>query len=336
MKLSELKTEITSILRERSINEATYKFGKVEYTSKKLTPTDILDLAYAYIKTPIGKIIGRSFDEQLLVARDIGKLIGRRPEFPNQKNGKPAMMHVLLKNKLVTLDEYKKLFKALIERHTHVVNKYLKKSSPGKRTQAKNTGEDAAERAARRDMSVSYESIGEAINERYGSFIKAKNLTDIVALSKKKKSAVFYVTDDNNSRIGTFYLKNGKFAKATSGNANYDLQNSNTKLKDRSDVIYKYKIDESVVNEMAMGFDTMTGLFYLKGVPFTKERIKEVILFMKSSKPKTSSNQFEMTSALIIKDKVNKGEVTIDSKNLKTLIEAFKRYKNLASDKDFN
>jgi len=87
---------------------------------------------------------------------------------------------------------------------------------------------------------------------------------------------------------------------------------------------------------MAMGFDSMTGLFYLKGVPFTKERIKEVILFMKSSKPKTSSNQFEMTSALIIKDKVNKGEVTIDSKNLKTLIEAFKRHKNLASDKDFN
>jgi len=71
-------------------------------------------------------------------------------------------------------------------------------------------------------------------------------------------------------------------------------------------------VNESVVNEMAMGFDSMTGLFYLKGVPFTKERIKEVILFMKSSKPKTSSNQFEMTSALIIKDKVNKGEVTID------------------------
>lgn len=94
-------------------------------------------------------------------------------------------------------------------------------------------------------------------------------------------------------------------------------------------------VKEGVINEMAMGFDTMTGLFYLNGVPFTKERIKEVILFMKSSKPKTASNQLEMTSALIIKDKVNKGEVTIDSKNLKILIEAFKKYKNLASDKDF-
>ena len=86
----------------------------------------------------------------------------------------------------------------------------------------------------------------ESVNEGYGEFIKAKNLTDIVALSKKKKNAVFYVTDDNNSRIGTFYLKNGKFAKATTANANYDLQNSKTKLKDRNDVIYKYKIDESV------------------------------------------------------------------------------------------
>ena len=87
------------------------------------------------------------------------------------------------------------------------------------------------------------------VNERYSDFIKAKNLTDIVALSKKKKNATFYVTDDNNSRIGTFYLKNGKFAKATTANANYDLQNSKTSLKDRSDVIYKYKVDESIINE---------------------------------------------------------------------------------------
>ena len=190
MKLPELKNEIVSILRERSINEATYKFGKVEYTSKKLTPTDILDLAYAYIKTPIGKIIGRSFDEQLLVARDIGKLIGRRPEFPNQKNGKPAMMHVLLKNKLVTLDEYKKLFKALIERHTHVVNKYLKKSSPGKRTQAKNTGEDAAERAARRDMSVSYEvnEAGQFPIHNYIQGIIPNGYLDTHTPQKKKQS----------------------------------------------------------------------------------------------------------------------------------------------------
>jgi hypothetical protein len=86
----------------------------------------------------------------------------------------------------------------------------------------------------------------ESVNEGYGDWVKAKNLTDIIKLSKQKKNATFYVTDDNNSRIGSFYLKNGKFAKATTANPNYDLQRNKTNLKDRSDVIYKYKIDESV------------------------------------------------------------------------------------------
>ena len=323
MKLPELKNEIVSILRERS----TYKLGTQEYTKKNLTPTDILDLAMAYSQVQ-GKgttIYGRKMDKMIAVANDLAKLNGTTQQDAKKRGNKPALILTLLKNKLVTKDEYITLYKDLLLKQTSVV-KNLKNADPASRMVG-----GAAARAAHKDMKS--ESV---VNERYSDFIKAKNLTDIVALSKKKKNATFYVTDDNNSRIGTFYLKNGKFAKATGGNANYDLQNSKTKLKDRSDVIYKYKIDESVVNEMAMGFDTMTGLFYLKGVPFTKERIKEVVLFMKSSKPKTSSNQFEMTSALIIKDKVNKGEVTIDSKNLKTLIEAFKRYKNLASDKDFN
>ncbi len=73
------------------------------------------------------------------------------------------------------------------------------------------------------------------------NFNQAKNLNNIVALSKENKNAIFYVTDDNYSRIGTFYLKNGKFARATCSNPNYDLQNSKTTLRDRSDVIYKYK-----------------------------------------------------------------------------------------------
>jgi len=123
----------------------------------------------------------------------------------------------------------------------------------------KKLGKEKESLAKELDMKVSgmyknAEYKGESVNEGYGKFIKAKNLTDIVALSKKKKNAVFYVTDDNNSRIGTFYLKNGKFAKATSANPNYDLQNSKTKLKDRSDVIYKYKVDESV-NEGISVFD---------------------------------------------------------------------------------
>jgi len=108
------------------------------------------------------------------------------------------------------------------------------------------------------------------VNERYSDFIKAKNLTDIIKLSKQKKNATFYVTDDNNSRIGTFYLKNGKFAKATTANANYDLQNSKTSLKNRNDVIYKYKVDESV-NEGKYNYKADALTAYFKGKIDAKE-----------------------------------------------------------------
>lgn len=93
---------------------------------------------------------------------------------------------------------------------------------------------------------------------------------------------------------------------------------------------------ESVVNEMAMGFDSMTGLFYLKGVPFTRERVKEVIRFFQSAKAKSAVNQFEYNPSLIVKDKVGRHEVTIDPKNLKTLVDFYKKNSaKLASDKDF-
>ena len=397
MKLPELKNEIVSILRERS----TYKLGTQEYTKKNLTPTDILDLAMAYSQVQ-GKgttIYGRKMDKMIAVANDLAKLNGTTQQDAKKRGNKPALILTLLKNKLVTKDEYITLYKDLLLKQTSVV-KNLKNADPASRMVG-----GAAARAAHRDMKGEFDEsvvnevdtkkadqirkampgyVGpkfakkasdedilamadlkdekakiynrylkdimakisklqkkyrieeSVVNERYSDFIKAKNLTDIVALSKKKKNATFYVTDDNNSRIGTFYLKNGKFAKATTANANYDLQNSKTSLKDRSDVIYKYKIDESVINEMAMGFDTMTGLFYLKGVPFTKERMKEVIFFMRDSKVKSAVNQFEYTPALTIKDKVGKQEVTIDSKNLKTLIDFWKRDSaRLASDKDF-
>jgi len=98
----------------------------------------------------------------------------------------------------------------------------------------------------------------------------------------------------------------------------------------------KIKANESVVNEMSMGFDNMTGLFYLQGVPFTKERIKEVILFMKKAQVKSKVNQFEYTPALIVKDKVGNESVVIDSKNYEILLLAFKKNSaKLASDKDF-
>ena len=113
-------------------------------------------------------------------------------------------------------------------------------------------------------------------------------------------------------------------------------------LDDKVSGMYKnaeYK-GESVVNEMAMGYDSMTGLFYLKGVPFTRERVKEVIRFFQgvnvNKYTKSAVNQFEYTPSLIVKDKVGRHEVTIDPKNLKTLVDFYKKNSaKLASDKDF-
>ena len=76
----------------------------------------------------------------------------------------------------------------------------------------------------------------------YSDWKKAKNLKEIIDLSKKDKKALFFVTDRNYSLIGYFYLKNGKFAKATTANPNYDFQNNKARLRDRNDVLYKYKV----------------------------------------------------------------------------------------------
>ena len=322
MKLSELKTEITSILRERS----TYKLGTQEYTKKNLTPTDILDLAMAYSQVQ-GKgttMYGRKMDKMIAVANDLAKLNGTTQQDAKKRGDKPALILTLLKNKLVTKDEYITLYKDLLLKQTSVV-KNLKNADPTSRMVG-----GAAARAAHKDMKS--ESV---VNEgKYDGMLdviedlvsKASSFMDVGNQLKKHKVKYSFST----SMMPIYRLDKLPIAIV---NKRY-VNKADREVGDIAIGLME-SIKESI-NEMAMGFDTMTGLFYLKGVPFTKERIKEVILFMKSSKPKTSSNQFEMTSALIIKDKVNKGEVTIDSKNLKTLIEAFKRYKNLASDKDFN
>lgn len=89
------------------------------------------------------------------------------------------------------------------------------------------------------------------------------------------------------------------------------------------------------VNE-STGYDSKTGLFYFSGVPFTRERVKEVIQFFMKSKAKSAVNQFEYTPSLIVKDKVGRYEVTIDPTNLKTLVDFYKKNSaKLASDKDF-
>jgi len=88
------------------------------------------------------------------------------------------------------------------------------------------------------------------------------------------------------------------------------------------------------------GYDSNTGLFYLSGVPFTRERVQEVIRFFQginvNKYTKSAVNQFEYTPSLLVKDKSGREEVLIDSKKLKMLVSFYKKNSaKLASDKDF-
>jgi hypothetical protein len=64
-------------------------------------------------------------------------------------------------------------------------------------------------------------------------------LDKIKKTSKDNPSQMYKVTDDNYSNIGNFYLKNGKFAKMTVSNADYDFAYNKVSLRPKRDVIYK-------------------------------------------------------------------------------------------------
>ena len=157
----------------------------------------------------------------------------------------------------------------------------------------------------------------------YGSGYESVNeiLTIVDKFDAKKQDYDKMYYKDGGDRPGDGDLKKAKkeLAKLSKKHKGLTLVSvgRNSKMYD------VMKADESVVNEMSMGFDSMTGLFYLKGVPFTRERVKEVLQFFMKSKAKSAVNQFEYTPSLIVKDKVGRHEVTIDPKNLKTLVDFY-------------
>ena len=69
----------------------------------------------------------------------------------------------------------------------------------------------------------------------------ASGLKKIKELSKANPKQLYLVTDDNHTNIGNFYLKNGKMAKRTVANENYDFQHNKSSLRAKADVIYKVK-----------------------------------------------------------------------------------------------
>jgi hypothetical protein len=159
--MDNLQKIVRSVIREKlvsNINEASYtdyNLGKVQYTDKNMTPADILNLAMAYTQTGITKIVGAKHDYRIRAANDLAKLTGGSQLQPGTKSGKKSLISYVLQNKLVSKDEYVKLYKDLIAKHIEVL-KYLKKSSPEMRNSS------AASRAAAKDARGEF---GESVNE---------------------------------------------------------------------------------------------------------------------------------------------------------------------------
>ena len=129
-----------------------------------------------------------------------------------------------------------------------------------------------------------------------------KGLMKILDLSKKNPSNVFLVSDDNYTNFGPFYVKNGKVAKYTVANPNYDLEKNKVRtLKVPNDVILKFKIVESVnevASRTAMEIGGLTGMnkdAIQKFVDTNELDIEKVFQFVKKGK---LSDRMDMVSAI--------------------------------------
>lgn len=68
-----------------------------------------------------------------------------------------------------------------------------------------------------------------------------KGLLAIIEFSKKYPKNTYSVRDENNQSREFFWLKNGKFAKETVANPNYDFANNKVSMRGKSDAIYQFR-----------------------------------------------------------------------------------------------
>ena len=102
--------------------------------------------------------------------------------------------------------------------------------------------------------------------------------------------------------------------------------------------LYKENKYVKSMNEMAMGYDGHTGLFYIKGVPFTEERLEQVLKHLRTKvKLGDLPKQFSYFPAIQVADDVGGEIVTITLDKAKEIEATLKRFKGkLAHDDDFN
>ena len=242
MKMDDLKKVIAKLIREnfhQSISEATYDFGKKQYTDKNMTPTEILDLAMAYAQTPVTKIVGNKHEYRVRSANDLAKLTGTTQSDVKTRGKQPALILFLLKNELVSKEEYAKLYKVLLAKQIEVI-KYLKNSSPDMRNSS------AAMRAAEKDGRGEF---GESVNEmskndvhfkeimkmydRGGSFTKKKVAVVVCNNPKASRRDIEEELLDSDYNEITQYQDELQIAESVQGDKIQNLNNRIKALKDK-------------------------------------------------------------------------------------------------------
>jgi hypothetical protein len=159
MKEVQIRNVVKQIVREefkQLISEESYDLGKKSYTDKNMTPTEILDLAMAYSKIPANQMLKGKLGNMVNVANDLAKLTGTTQLDAKTRGKNPALIVHLLKNQLVSKDEYVDLYKELITKQISVI-KSLKNADPASRMVG-----GAAARQAHKDMKGEFE---ESVNE---------------------------------------------------------------------------------------------------------------------------------------------------------------------------
>ena len=176
------------------------------------------------------------------------------------------------------------------------------------------------DKEAREKGEVKTSKATKAYNKLYGEDLDESTMSDIHQMADEAKSKEDF--------LKKFFKEYGAKVKKTK-----DSEEWAASLYD--------DMNESKVNERAaMGFDAMTGLYYFEGVPFTKERLDQVINWLKGTTIKAGKSlpkQFSYRPAIQIEDKEGGEDVTFDTNKIKYLEYIRKEMKGkLASDKDFN
>lgn len=261
MKLFQLKNTVKEVIREnfkQSISEASYNLGSEQYTKRNMTPVQILDLAMAYAKVP-GKgnpMYGRKMPKMIVVANDLARLNGTIQQNAKIRSKEPALILSLLKNKLVSKEEYVELYNNLLQKQISVIGA-LKNADPASRMVG-----GAAARQAHKDMKGEFE---ESVNEakyptdlKIGSVIKGQGFTRLKGIDGGKYYKI--VDMDDTTATLTRTDPSGKVSSPTKVRHKLDSIEAGIKTAKRGDengiIVIKESVNEVFRDGTASHFNS--------------------------------------------------------------------------------